>query len=366
VKNQNSITALPSEHPDLFLTISEQWRNGKRGFSMNIHCPSQEIYSEQYDFVPFERDPGEYFEGFYQDIESLDLSTEAARIRAAELLEDKGAHLCDLLPSGLQQLLWKLRDSITSIFIQSDEPWIPWELCRPSGKVNDHYEEGKFWCESFAMTRWLRAVQHQSIKPALNLTLNCIATVIPDNPDLLYSIKEEDYLHSYNKGGRVVKSIPPTFQRLQIAMESGLYDGWHFSGHGIFNYSDPDHSEIRLRDGALKPENLSGRARNLGSKCRPLVFLNACQIGRGGKSLTGVGGWASRFLDAGAGAFIGPLWSVYDRPAYKFAEVLYAELFKGSNIGEAVKLARIAIKETGDPSWLAYSVFAYPMAKVSS
>ena len=40
-------------------------------------------------------------------------------------------------------------------------------------------------------------------------------------------------------------------------------------------------------------------------------------------ALTGIGGWARRFLSAGASAFVGAYWSVYDEPAFGFAKELY-------------------------------------------
>jgi CHAT domain-containing protein len=147
-------------------------------------------------------------------------------------------------------------------------------------------------------------------------------------------------------------------------LAGGHYDGWHFSGHGAFASPNPDRSEIRLEDGSFYAEQLSGVAQNLG-RSKPLVFLNACQVGQGGMSLTGVGGWASRFLAAGAGAFIGPLWSVYDKPACDFARKVYSELIAAKPIAEAVKNARLSIKQEGNPTWLAYSLFAYPLARVS-
>jgi len=51
-----------------------------------------------------------------------------------------------------------------------------------------------------------------------------------------------------------------------------------------------------------------------------VVFINACQVGRSGMAMTGIGGWANRFVQAGAGAFIGAYWSVIDEPAFDFAK----------------------------------------------
>lgn len=47
----------------------------------------------------------------------------------------------------------------------------------------------------------------------------------------------------------------------------------------------------------------------------PLVFLNACQVGRAGYSLTGLGRFARAFLSIKAGGFVGTLWSIGDTSA---------------------------------------------------
>jgi CHAT domain-containing protein len=81
-------------------------------------------------------------------------------------------------------------------------------------------------------------------------------------------------------------------------------------------------------------------------------------------TLTGIGGWAGRFLRAGASGFIGAYWSVYDRPAFDFAQAFYGHLFKGVPIGRSIREARLAARGSGDPTWLAYTVFADPLATV--
>ena len=81
-------------------------------------------------------------------------------------------------------------------------------------------------------------------------------------------------------------------------------------------------------------------------------------------SLTDIGGWARQFLRARAGAFIGAYWSIYDQPASDFAQELYSRLLSWIPIGRAVQEARTAIKPAGDPTWLAYTAFADPLARV--
>jgi hypothetical protein len=205
-----------------------------------------------------------------------------------------------LLPTDLQALLWQLRDRIKVVQVDSEEPWIPWELCKLQGREDGRIVEGPFLCEAFAMTRWLPGIES---KPTLSL--KNLALVLPRDSGLPLATSEGEYVLSLADGDRRVERIPATFLELRVALASGSYDGWHFTGHGGFRAPDPNRSAMLLEDQAeLTPEDLSGVVSNLGL-ARPLVFLNACQIGRGALSLTDIGGWAAQFLRAGAAAFIG-------------------------------------------------------------
>jgi CHAT domain-containing protein len=181
------------------------------------------------------------------------------------------------------------------------------------------------------------------------------------------AVAERDYVLSLADSHRYVTQIPATFTDVVKAFSDGVYDAWHFSGHGIDEQQDPDRSAILLEGRErYTPIDLSGRSLNLGIP-HPLVFLNACQTGRGGFSLTGMGGWASAFVNAGAAGFIGTYWSVADTPALNFARELYGRLLSDDRppIGQAVKEARETISASGDPTWLAYTVFADPLATVT-
>jgi CHAT domain-containing protein len=144
-----------------------------------------------------------------------------------------------------------------------------------------------------------------------------------------------------------------------------MLDVIHFTGHGVAGGSNADRGEIRLQSGSrLRPEDLSGVVANLG-KGKPIVFLNACEVGRAGMGLTQPGGWPRGFLAAGAGAFIGPLWKVADASAAAFAAEFYDNLILGKTVGAAALGARKAIQVASDPSWLAYSVYAHCDAKLT-
>jgi hypothetical protein len=46
----------------------------------------------------------------------------------------------------------------------------------------------------------------------------------------------------------------------------------------------------------------------------------------------------------------------------QFAQAFYNHLLAGETIGQATEKARAAIRPLNDPTWLAYTVFADPLA----
>ena len=359
-----ALVAASPQVPDLSMFIEERERAGKLEFVIRLSAADPGLDLNLRPFGPFqlEVEPAAFFESFFQEIEELPLETEAQRKIAERKVAAKGAYLSEtLMPPDLRQRLWELRDRIRSIIVQSEEPWIPWELCRLVGQDGGRAVEGPFLCEAFAITRWLPGL---GFKRPLRLTK--LALVVPADSGLPLAAAERDYVLSLAGPGRTVTSIAPSFDDVQDAFIAGTYDGWHFTGHGAAKDVNPDRSSIFLTgDEAFSPEDVSGQAANVGLP-HPLVFFNACQVGRGGMALTGIGGWARRFVQVGAGAFIGAYWSVYDEAAYAFSKEVYKRLLEGTPIGDAVREARAAVRGDGDPTWLAYTVFADPLASVEA
>ena len=356
--------ATPSpDLPDLTVFV-EEWEAGDGAqyrIRLTAEDPALDLNLHPYGPFTLRLDPAGFFEEFFEEIERLPLDTKAQRGVAERRLAAKGTYLAEtLLPDDLREKLWEVRKRISSVIVQSEEPWIPWELCRLIGRERGRAVEGPFLCEAYTMTRWLPGVGFK--RP---LTLRNLALVVPDDSGLPLAEPERAYVRSLARGRRRVTEVRATYAALQDAFARGVFDAWHFTGHGVARDANPDRSPILLAKGeAFTPESLSGRAANVGLP-HPLVFINACQVGRAGMALTGIGGWANRFVEAGAGAFIGAYWSVYDEPAYAFATEVYARLLKGEPIGRAVRDARLAIRRAGDPTWLAYTVFADPLAVVA-
>jgi CHAT domain-containing protein len=97
------------------------------------------------------------------------------------------------------------------------------------------------------------------------------------------------------------------YKQLLTTLEIGGIDLLHFSTHGQSDKDNPFLSTIELEEGIqFRPEDIGGGRRKFGQSY-PLVILNACQTGYQGFSLTGIQGWATKFLGAGASVFIGTL-----------------------------------------------------------
>ena len=75
-------------------------------------------------------------------------------------------------------------------------------------------------------------------------------------------------------------------------------------------------------------------------------------------------GWANASISAGDGIFIGPLWEVRDDSALQFARFFYEALLENETVVRGARQARLAARAAGDPTWLAYSIYAHPNARV--
>jgi hypothetical protein len=351
--------------PDLQLLITEGQTNGRPSLTFRLTATdySLNLNLKPYGPVILQTDPHDYFSKFFAEIESLPVGTPEERAEAERRVARKGSNLFkEVVPQDLQVLLWgELRDKIKSVYIQSEEPWIPWEICRLQGNENGRIREGKFLCEAFSVTRWIPG---KGTWP--KLTAKKMGLVVPSDSGLPYAKDEKNYLLSNKPSGCIMDEVPAQLDDVLETLAKGEHNIWHFTGHGGFRDRNPDYSGISLEQGKhLTPEDLSGEVENLGV-AHPLVFLNACQVGRTSMSLTDIGGLAKKFVDARAAAFIGAYWSIYDEAAFEFSKEVYRRLFAGTPIGRAVQEARLAIKPLGNPTWLAYTVFADPFATITT
>jgi hypothetical protein len=363
---QHEVTAqiLPVDpQADLQVYITED--KAARSYVLRVSSPRTALGLNTMKYGPITLDDTveKFFSDFFSDIETI-LTSGGSPSDKADQLGARGTFLMrKVVPLELRQMLWKIRDSIQSIEIQSEEPWVPWELCKlwmddGTGKIT---EDG-FLCEKFLVTRWLPGVPQRS-----SLTASAIGLVVPSDSGLTAAEPERDYIAGLQTAGRTVTSIPAQTADLRQALAAATYDCLHFTGHGKFDPGNADRSSIRLeQDRRFTPEDVSGKVASLGQR-HPLVFLNACEIGRSGTTLGGTAGWPQAFIGAGAGAFIGPYWKIGDGSAALFVQTFYDALLTDKvSVGDAVHRARLAARDATDPTWLSYVAYAHPGAKATT
>ncbi len=288
--------------------------------------------------------------------------TDRQRFNRAESL---GLALWRDLPADFQRFYWdELHGHDWSIAIYSQEPYIPWELIRPQKESG---EQADFLGISFRIARWKQAVRFPD--PLVVSGFSVIAPVYTAESGarpLPGAQEEADALVAEFGATRIAGELGAVTDLLESTRGVQLI---HFAGHGDFDPDAENDTVIKLADQALVPEDVY-RA-NLGRASRPLVFLNACEVGEEGWALTRIGGWAEAFTDVGFSGFIGPYWAVNDTIARKAALLFYGALRDGSSVGRALQLIRRGFYDEpderyrGHPSWLAYTLHCQPNVHVT-
>jgi hypothetical protein len=299
--------------------------------------------------------------GERRDIDGSSLTNEDIERKLTKI--GRELHL-QLFPPEMRQAYREIRrQGVQSIRIVSDEPWIPWELIKPyDDSVPGDVIDDEFLCLQFELTRWLAG--DRVIAPPSELRVRRLACILTAT-SLPKATEEKAFLAMLAQTRPGVQDTSPALSSAgaaEVFLEAGGVDLLHFVGHGIFDAAKPNESALPFPDeSVLRPTDLQGSLATRIAQDRPLVFLNACSVGQQGWSLTRLGGWADRWVRiCGCGAFIAPLWPVRDSLALEFAKTFYNALVSGETFGQAGRSAREHVRSLapGDPSWLAYSIYA--------
>lgn len=264
-----------------------------------------------------------------------------------------------ILPMSIQDALLQSRwKDGTPLHIESDDAWIPWEalfLGVPTGTRSG--ESGFFLGEKFAVTRWLRLGRAREQVGGSSVVL-----VAPTNSNLSVD-KERAVLREVTGHAPIDLSVVLDVQRCFLGKPRAQV--LHFACHGQSKADAVIAETLVLQDGELHSTDVPlPRPGQTGALDGALVFLNACQAGIEQRGLWGHSGWASKLLDAGAGAVIAPSWTVTDSGAKGFAEQFYRHAKSGMSLAEAVRRARRDIVHTGNLDRIGYALYAAPTAQV--
>jgi len=300
----------------------------------------------------------------------LDRATSDGGSGLARELRALGTDLSrQLFPSDLVRLLWEHRDKLETVHVKSWEPFIPWELARlrhPDTTARDE----RFLAEY----KLVRSLNGASRPPGLRLQAwRYLAATYPNGLEEPLDGDVAVFTEILKERHIEATPIPANLDAIFDALNQPDFDVLHICCHGRAEHEDIEQSELIIGDrlgkgGAAEPITIDAVTVREEAKLAergPLVFLNACESGRMGASLTAWGGWPRTFWDAGAAAFVGTSWPVEDRAARGFCEAFYYALIDGHTLADAAATARSAAKQVDDATWLAYKVYGHPGARRS-
>ena len=276
-----------------------------------------------------------------------------------------GKTVADQMPPGFWDLLEAVADATTpqgglpSLFILSEDPYIPWELALVRKRLDPALPE--FLGAQASVGRWALGKQRPKLPPPNRAEVDSVAVIWgeynqPGWNRLLEAEKEAADITAQYAAINVNAARLDVLRCLNGTPEA---DVLHFAVHGIY---DPNSvmNGIVLVDGNFLDE-FEVRGSNLGHA--PFVFLNACQVGSGQAILGDYGGMAHAFLYAGAGGVIAPLWSIKDSIARDIATRFYAQAFEGVPPAEILRRERATFQENLDAvsaTCMAYIWYGHP------
>jgi hypothetical protein len=269
--------------------------------------------------------------------------------------------------------LWALIDSRqgraerASVYVATDDPLLPWELMLPAREKADGTpdERPRPLGVEFAVGRRLRG-DRRPPPDLLPVRDSVLIAAKYDEPRRLDPRNELEVL-ARHFAGRLLPEATKTLFRGPLGDNGASLV--HFTCHGeatsdseqIYLDGDEPYSSDDVRD--------SEWFRSLCASRHPIVFLNACDAGRGRVTIgPGGAGFPQAFTELGARAVIAPLWPVSVRNAPKVAVELYSRAASEPDRRLADILADLRERsysgpdEAFDDSWAAYCFYGDPCA----
>ena len=276
-----------------------------------------------------------------------------------------GETLWERAPACFRETYWAMRDHHGphfSIQFVSDDPYIPWELMRPTRPG----DTANLLIVDHPVARW---IAHYDGEMRNRLPIGRIVTIAPEYRSAANQLPEAQEEAKHLMSGFRALRVAGSKDAVRAFLLKGLADEpvglVHFAGHGVYGSTFADASHIVLEDGNLSVNEVGSSDVKLGEKDRPLVIFNACEVGAVGSVLGMVGGWAEAFTRRKFGGFFAPLWPVADEDAATvISELVDAVWSKSQPVGESLR----AIRERHggrSPTFLSYLYYGDVTAKVA-
>ena len=315
--------------------------------------------------------------------DALDIPTR--RRLGLEKLRSIGVSLSlRLFAPEVRRFLWDHIDDLDHLVIQTTGEFdIPWEVIYVSDPSRSVAEEPEVVVEHFlgmrGSTRW---VYNAALPREVVVRHGRARYLCPSYTGAGLALAfTQDEVHLVRGALRATVVRPGTAAAVSKLMTDG-FDLLHFAGHGVWSAAPPDQRLLLARFRKNRPA-AEGTAYSAATLRRDLpdrgdrpaeamdadagvamVFLNACDVGRTDASAVGLGGFPEAFLRGGVGVLLGCSWAIDDEIGGTFSRHFY-EALKGSDIGDAMRVARTRSLAEDDLSALAYVAYAHPHARVT-
>lgn len=262
-----------------------------------------------------------------------------------------------LIPRDLKQCLETHADRFDHLTLLCRDDIVPWELLYaddPGSELNGFMAD-----QRWSLSRWRYGPGARR-----QIGLGPARFVVPDNApaQAMQEIARLSKIYP-NSNRPVIKTRADLLTLLEDGSDLGLL---HMAAHNCASTGEPMGGYLVL-DREFRQTDMGPQTRKRLARGRPLVFLNACSSAAPTTLWTGSTSWASLFLEAGAGAFIGSLWLVRDETAHQFANAFHEAAKAGATLGRALQRARKeACNDPSDPTRFAYTLFGDPQAKLGN
>jgi hypothetical protein len=271
-------------------------------------------------------------------------------------------------PQCFKDTYWALVASEGASFpiqLLSDEPYVPWELMRPSRGVAG--ETSDFLGSNHPIGRWF--LDHErALLPRLEK--GNVATIAPDyskRPELgtlpdARSESKEICTRLKDRATSLAGRKRPMLDLLEDGAKSDIAL-LHFAGHGASISTQTKFAYLYLEDEDLRVFEVRRNETMLGLNRHPLVLLNACQLAQSGLNLGVLGGFAEALMQREFGGLIAPLWAVYDDHAKDVSsEFVYEVVEGGRAFADVVRDIRKRYADRS-PTFLSYLYYGDVMAR---
>ena len=365
-KGRNAIMLIPAaKRADLQITITRQAENDSRHFWCTV---TTGLLAEYAKGITAEWNTPEVTSalvaGYMRDFTKAGLS----KIERLAKLRGAGKNLYRASPDHFKDAFWKLIDAhakVSTIAVISDEPFVPWELmipCRESEPGLSPEIRDPLGVE-FQVGRMTRR-SHISGTQKISLNDSYVVAPLFEGPrNLPHAQEEADFVTGLFRGTKI---DPANFDTLNAKLDH-CPSLLHFACHGEVT---DEGKQVLYLDGekefsAVDLYGLPGPEKGI-PMAQPLVFLNACQVGRPQPGLIGVGGFAATFAEMGACAVVAPLWSVKDAIAHEIAVDFYTKAKKEKSMPFAEILRQQRAKAydpaVAEDTYAAYCFYGDPLA----